>query len=468
MDEQQQQQQQQRTGERTNAPVPTNSNSNTSSTTLPVVAGSLRIEKPGHTRFAPIVGGDRRRPAIQRVPIPPTPIIIPTANNLPSLSEEDHLLPSTEASHEDVSLELTMATEVLPSILSPPTAIETVALRRERRRSLVHDGGETITTSVIIQSSTSSPSPLTVSLPDAERRLTMASFLRDSGVGVPMNSTNTANAPSNVSVPSYRTMQSAGALATAVVPQLRIVDGDIVLDDGSSNVSASGGDGSSPTVVVNVVNESGRHLTSHAFVKSIGSNRWSREDTDRFHEAVSMCGTDFAIMALLFPRRSREQIKGKYKVEERTNPSRLAASLARRVPLSRLWLEQARAERVQLAKNAQPQIARVNVPQSANGIRNLDDQGEMQVSLPNGSGLGIHTGDRRSPVPESRRPGRPRQEGGDLLSSLLASPVRSPVSRKSASATPVGSIIIHGIPVEEKILEEGPVRKSPRLTRTRR
>ncbi|KAH6782639.1 hypothetical protein C2S51_007932 [Perilla frutescens var. frutescens] len=58
--------------------------------------------------------------------------------------------------------------------------------------------------------------------------------------------------------------------------------------------------------------------------------RWSKEDTELFYEAVQQFGTDFSMIAQLFPGRSREQIRNKYKKEERQHPLMLREALTNR------------------------------------------------------------------------------------------------------------------------------------------
>ncbi|WP_422482684.1 transcription factor TFIIIB component B'' homolog, partial [Pleomorphochaeta sp. DL1XJH-081] len=55
--------------------------------------------------------------------------------------------------------------------------------------------------------------------------------------------------------------------------------------------------------------------------------RWSKQDTELFYEAVQQFGTDFSMIAQLFPGRIREQIRNKYKKEERQHPLRLREAL---------------------------------------------------------------------------------------------------------------------------------------------
>lgn len=77
--------------------------------------------------------------------------------------------------------------------------------------------------------------------------------------------------------------------------------------------------------------ENGKHLTSATYsTKAKGSNRWNPAETELFYEALSMCGTDFSMIQTLIQHRTRAQIKGKYKLEEKSNPTRINNSLKNR------------------------------------------------------------------------------------------------------------------------------------------
>jgi transcription factor TFIIIB component B'' len=61
--------------------------------------------------------------------------------------------------------------------------------------------------------------------------------------------------------------------------------------------------------------------------------RWDAIETDRFYQALSMWGTDFNLIAQMFPGRSRHQIKTKFKLEERRNPAKVHLAILRKLPV---------------------------------------------------------------------------------------------------------------------------------------
>lgn len=172
-------------------------------------------------------------------------------------------------------------------------------------------------------------------------------FLKDRPIGIPMSSSGTATPamPSSSARATPKTSPkkvTAKSVSKAVAPQVRVVGGEIVVDEDSSLLQPIEED--HLDFPMDIVNDTGRHLTSHAFVKSSGSNRWNAEDTRKFYDALSMCGTDFSLIAVLFPHKTREQIKGKFRVEERSNPKKVETFLKKKVPFDTAWMEKVQKE----------------------------------------------------------------------------------------------------------------------------
>ncbi|KAJ0010439.1 hypothetical protein Pint_34748 [Pistacia integerrima] len=72
------------------------------------------------------------------------------------------------------------------------------------------------------------------------------------------------------------------------------------------------------------------HFNYQSFMKKTPTVRWSKQDTDLFYEAVRQFGTDLSMIQQLFPGRTRQQIKLKYKKEERKQPLKLNEALTNR------------------------------------------------------------------------------------------------------------------------------------------
>lgn len=187
----------------------------------------------------------------------------------------------------------------------------------------------------------------------------MAYFLKDSGEGREMPSTSASSSNSNsnnnnnnvtsevslspsktrriVNLRNIKAPPRSASTATALAPQVRVVDGAIVYDDKFSAAlaipSSATADVEQELEYVDEDDENGKHLTSATYSKhGNGCNRWNPAETGLFYEALSMCGTDFSMIQTLFSHRTRAQVKGKYKLEERANPAKISSALRNRKP----------------------------------------------------------------------------------------------------------------------------------------
>ena len=61
-------------------------------------------------------------------------------------------------------------------------------------------------------------------------------------------------------------------------------------------------------------------------------NSWTAEETLQFYKALRECGTDFSMIAALFPSRMRTHVKTKYAKEERDYPGLIDAALKAHLP----------------------------------------------------------------------------------------------------------------------------------------
>ncbi|GAQ79823.1 hypothetical protein KFL_000390120 [Klebsormidium nitens] len=112
----------------------------------------------------------------------------------------------------------------------------------------------------------------------------------------------------------------------ALAPQIRVVDGQIVVDQQSLTASAQA---SNPVVSHSYrrVEESGSRLNSNTYSNRKPTKRWTDADTVVFYKALRQFGTDFTTIQKLFPSRSRHQIKNKYLNEDRHHPKAIEAAL---------------------------------------------------------------------------------------------------------------------------------------------
>lgn len=304
---------------------------------LPSVS-TIRVDKPGKSKFAPSIGGRKSAstPAsTAQTPAKSTARTVEEAS--PTYSNED---PEIVLENEEIYDPKESIYEESETHASKPqgTRIQSVATRRQTP--------STITTS-------SSPQ---VKLPDAPKnaamlgaeagesstahKRTMAYFLKDSGQGREMPTAGSASGSAGSLSPGRRVVNLKKIKAprsnatTALAPQVRVVDGAIVFDEQAAAVAAPAitDDLDQQLEYVDEADGQGRHLTSATYAKRSGSNRWNAAETDFFYEALSMCGTDFSLIQTLFPHRTRAQVKGKFKIEERASPERVAQALRSRKP----------------------------------------------------------------------------------------------------------------------------------------
>lgn len=112
--------------------------------------------------------------------------------------------------------------------------------------------------------------------------------------------------------------------------QLKLVDGRLVLDADSLNIPQP-----VQQEVIHRTEVTGQraHITSATYSKKNTSERWTSDDVERFYRALQMCGTDFSMIEVLFPTRTRTHIRNKFKKEERDNPVRIENCLKNKIPL---------------------------------------------------------------------------------------------------------------------------------------
>lgn len=74
-------------------------------------------------------------------------------------------------------------------------------------------------------------------------------------------------------------------------------------------------------------------VTSNTYSKKKQTLRWTPQETAELFKAISLWGTDFSLIAQLFPYRTRKQIKAKFVLEEKKHPHLVEFALLRKLPL---------------------------------------------------------------------------------------------------------------------------------------
>lgn len=118
------------------------------------------------------------------------------------------------------------------------------------------------------------------------------------------------------------------------MPQLRIgADGNIMIDEESMMMEETH-DASMDTA--ELVFENSAHTTSSSFShRHYKAARWKKDESSLFFKALGQVGTDFTMMTLILPSRSRKELKNKFKREEKNNPHLVTQALKNQLSLHR-------------------------------------------------------------------------------------------------------------------------------------
>ncbi|XP_067838853.1 transcription factor TFIIIB component B'' homolog isoform X2 [Heptranchias perlo] len=117
-------------------------------------------------------------------------------------------------------------------------------------------------------------------------------------------------------------------------PRVKVAeDGSIIIDEESLTVEVLRMKGPNVVEDNDPIFERGSQTTYSSFRKSTHTKPWSNKETDLFFLAISMVGTDFSMIGQLFPKRTRVEIKNKFKREEKLNSWRIDKAFKEKKPL---------------------------------------------------------------------------------------------------------------------------------------
>lgn len=75
-------------------------------------------------------------------------------------------------------------------------------------------------------------------------------------------------------------------------------------------------------------------MSSLDYKKRDSTDRWSKQDTQKFYMALQLMGTDFDLVETLFEgKRTRKQIKNKFNKEQRADMAKINKLLEDRIEL---------------------------------------------------------------------------------------------------------------------------------------
>ncbi|XP_024935921.1 transcription factor TFIIIB component B'' homolog isoform X2 [Cephus cinctus] len=155
-------------------------------------------------------------------------------------------------------------------------------------------------------------------------KLTMYDLIYYNPVANPMKKQN-ENAPtsrrasicSSVEVQEEENVDEPTAMP---VPQVKVgPDGQLIVDEQSLIIEHTNAKKNRDALANSeaVIDDGGN---SNGFYKrKQKSKEWPKWETLKFYRALNTVGTDFLLMQSLFPKRTRQEIKAKFKKEERTN-----------------------------------------------------------------------------------------------------------------------------------------------------
>ncbi|KAI9677533.1 MAG: Transcription factor TFIIIB component B [Caeruleum heppii] len=121
---------------------------------------------------------------------------------------------------------------------------------------------------------------------------------------------------------------NARAQPAIAAPQMRIVDGKIVLDDQSLQVDRHANAAAQADVMEEIVEtELTRKVNAGSWLKKTQREAWDEDTMDLFYRGLRMFGTDFEIISKMLPGKTRRHVKNKFVKEERANSQRIKNSL---------------------------------------------------------------------------------------------------------------------------------------------
>lgn len=131
------------------------------------------------------------------------------------------------------------------------------------------------------------------------------------------------------------TEEAAPVDVSGAGPRMRLVDGQIVIDETSLNLDRHKVAAANAGIMEIVQEDEFTHITNSAtYMKKEKNKFWGYEEEEKFYDGLRQFGTDFEMIALLFKDRSRRHIKLKFNKEERVNPDKITAALIKeKVPI---------------------------------------------------------------------------------------------------------------------------------------
>uniref|UniRef100_A0A0D9VFB2 Myb-like domain-containing protein n=1 Tax=Leersia perrieri TaxID=77586 RepID=A0A0D9VFB2_9ORYZ len=124
----------------------------------------------------------------------------------------------------------------------------------------------------------------------------------------------------------------------------------------------------------NHVVENATKLNYHSYMNRQKRAKWSKSDTDLFYQGLRQFGSDFAMIQHLFPDKSRNQVRQKFKAEERRHPMQVHDAIMHR-SRDNLYFKQV-IKQLNI-EDVQPDV---NNTHEQEGAPNEEDPGKKNIS----------------------------------------------------------------------------------------
>lgn len=160
--------------------------------------------------------------------------------------------------------------------------------------------------------------------------------------------------------------------AVSLAPQLRISeDGTIVINEESLVIQRQEPEPVYESTVVE--SEYGDNLTYNSYRKFHHTKKWTERETAKFYKALSMVGTDFTMIQKFFSYRNRDEIKRKFKREEKINQALIDKILSKTVSIDLSFFvsssgEEDEKNEIKSKKSKNLSLDRINQSNSSNSL----------------------------------------------------------------------------------------------------
>ncbi|XP_066249374.1 transcription factor TFIIIB component B'' homolog [Euwallacea similis] len=161
-----------------------------------------------------------------------------------------------------------------------------------------------------------------------KQKLKMIDLIYYNPTGTPMSNATSSNTATHDNLPSAEEPSEEPPIepdeeeednTPLPVPQIKIgPSGEIILDEQSLVMENTRLAKQKEQMLNSKVIDADK-TTYGVYKRSPRRLSWSQKETVRFYKALNLIGTDFSLMSQLFPKRNRQELKNKFKKEDKSN-----------------------------------------------------------------------------------------------------------------------------------------------------